>query len=76
MKVRDSKRRKVKNEVGESFIFSLRRFYCGNCQRIHLEIPDCIVPYKQYSRQAIDNIVNEKCNYHIVDNSTIFRWKK
>lgn len=76
MRVRDTKQRKVKNEIGEEFIFNLRRFRCGECKKIHLEIPDFITPHKQYSKKAIDNIISGKCDYYIVDNSTVYRWKK
>lgn len=75
MKVRDSKRRKVKDENGTEYIFSLRRFQCGNCQKLHLEMPDCIVPYKQYSKKVIDDVLNGRCNYYIVDTSTVWHWK-
>lgn len=75
MKVRDTKQRKIKNEIGKEFVFRLRRFRCENCKKIHLEIPDIITPHKQYSRQAINNIMSGKCDYYIVDNSTVYRWK-
>ena len=76
MKVRDSKRRKVMDESGTEYTFSLRRFQCDNCRMLHTEIPDCIVPNKKYCKNAIDNIVNGKCDYYIADNSTVWRWKK
>ena len=39
-------------------ILVIRRLYCEACERIHHELPDCLVPYKRYSAEVIDNIVN------------------
>lgn len=50
MKVRDSRKRIILDECGEKYIFSLRRFQCSTCKSIHLELPDCIIPRKRYSR--------------------------
>lgn len=74
MRVRDSRKRTVMDECGEKYVFNLRRFKCEECQNIHLELPDCLVPYKRYSKNAIDVVVNGKCDYYIVDQSTIYRW--
>lgn len=74
MKVRDSRKRTIMNENGEKYIFSLRRFQCNVCKNIHLELPDCIIPNKRYSRNAIDIVVSGKCDYYIMDQSTIYRW--
>jgi hypothetical protein len=35
----------------------IRRLYCETCKRIHHELPDCVVPYKRYSKEVIENIV-------------------
>lgn len=75
MRVRDSKQRAVLNESGEKYIFRLRRFRCDNCQKLHTEIPDCIIPEKQYSKKVIEDILGGKCNYYVADNSTVWRWK-
>lgn len=69
MKVRDSRKRTILDECGEKYIFSLRRFQCSTCKSIHLELPDCIIPRKRYSRNAINIVVNEKCDYYIMDRS-------
>ena len=73
--MRDSKQRIVLDESGEKYIFRLRRFRCENCQKLHIEIPDCIAPHKQYGKNVIDNILNGECDYFIADASTIWRWK-
>lgn len=75
MRVRDSKPRIVMDETGEKYIFRLRRFRCENCKKIHTEIPDCIIPHKQYSKKAINAVCNGECSYYIADNATVWRWK-
>ncbi len=64
------------DESGIEYIFNLRRFRCGNCQKIHTEIPDCIIPHKQYSQKVIEDILDGKCDYYVADDSTVWRWKK
>lgn len=74
MKVRDSRKRTVLDESGEKYVFRLRRFFCDTCKNIHLELPDCVVPRKRYSKDAINMVVSGKCDYYIMDQSTIYRW--
>ena len=75
MRVRDSKQRSVLDEAGEKYIFRLRRFWCNNCKKLHSEIPDCIIPYKQYGQKVINDVLNGRCDYYVVDASTVWRWK-
>lgn len=63
------------DESGIEYIFMFRRFRCDNCKKLHTEIPDCVIPYKQYSRKAIKKILNGACDYYVVDVSTVWRWK-
>lgn len=74
LKVRDSKKRIVRDISGEEYLFSLRRFICVECGKVHTEIPDCIVPHKRYFKDAIEAAVDGKCDYYIMDDSTIYRW--
>lgn len=74
LKVRDSKKRTVKDISGEEYTFNLRRFICLECGKIHTEIPDCIVPKKRYFKDSIMAAVEGKCDYYIMDDSTIYRW--
>lgn len=75
LKIRDSKKRTVKNENGEVYTFSLRRLYCNGCRKLHIEVPDFIDKNKQYSKNVIENVTSGKCDYCVADNSTIYRWK-
>ena len=42
----------------EKQMLQIRRLYCGECERIHHEIPDCLVPYKRYGTDVIENIIS------------------
>jgi hypothetical protein len=41
----------------EKDIMIIRRLYCERCKCIHHELPDCVVPFKRYSAEVIENIV-------------------
>lgn len=76
MKIIGSRKRTVKDISGEEYVFSLRRMRCEKCRIIHTEIPDCMIPHKQYSKNAIAATINGQCDYYIIEESTVFRWKK
>ena len=76
MKIIGSRKRTVKDISGEEYIFSLRRMRCEECHIIHTEIPNCMIPHKQYSKDAIAAAINRQCDYYNIEESTIFRWKK
>ena len=48
LKVRDSKKRIVKDEDGMSYNFLLRRFVCCQCGKLHTELPDCNSKMEKY----------------------------
>ena len=75
MTVRDSKRRTAITETGDRIAFNLRRLYCPRCKKLHLEIPDCLVPHKHYFRLVIDGVTSGLIDYAAIDDSTIRRWK-
>lgn len=37
----------------------LRRLYCKHCKKLHLELPDCLVPRKHYALEVIENVVDD-----------------
>lgn len=76
MKVRDSKKRIVRDIYGEKYTFNLRRFKCENCNVLHEEIPDFIKPYKHYSKAAIETAISGKCDFYAMEDITVYRWKK
>lgn len=72
----DRRRRSVVQGDGSKITYLLRRLYCQDCKRLHLEIPDCIAPQKHYAAQLIAETVAGTIDYCPADNSTIRRWKK
>lgn len=75
VRVRDSRKRTVRDSDGQPHIFRLRRLQCAVCGLTHLEIPDFIQPQKHYSGLVIAATVNGECDHCAADNSTIYRWK-
>ena len=73
MRIRDSKKRKVILADGTVQTFLLRRHKCTECGRVHLELPDIMIPHKHYARAAIAATVHDgiKCS---AEQSTIYRW--
>jgi len=60
LKVRDSKPRGVKfmDKTGKTKLV-IRRMLCKNCNALHSELPDKVVPYKRHGRDTIEAIINE-----------------
>ena len=74
LKVISCRKRKSKNSLGETRILIIRRLRCANCNRIHHELPDCLVPYKRYESESIERIVNETEQPDVAaDDATIYR---
>lgn len=76
LKVIGSRNRKVLKSDGESITLVIRRLRCNSCNRIHHELPDIIVPYKRYSSQGIEAIVDGKEEEVSCEESTIYRIRK
>jgi len=54
---RGTRRRILYKSEEHKLILVIRRLYCEKCKCIHHELPDCIVPYKRYSAEVIENII-------------------
>lgn len=76
LKVIGSRERKVFKNSGETIILVIRRLRCCGCKRIHHELPDLIVPYKRYSSESIEAIVDGNEREVSCENSSIYRIKK
>lgn len=59
MRVAGSRKRKVTGLDGKEKVLIIRRLRCDSCRRIHHELPDFIVPYKHYSAEVVENILQE-----------------
>ena len=60
----------------------VRRMKCPSCNNLHIELPDCLVPHKQYAAEIIENeidgVVSEE-DYCVEDspcNKTVNRWNQ
>jgi len=76
MRVRDSRKRLVKDSEGNRYTFTLRRLQCLKCGQVHTEIPDFIEKYKHYSKPTIEKVISGSDDTFSGDNKTIYRWRK
>ena len=65
---------------GSTKILNIHRLQCANCNRIHHELPDILIPYKRHCAETIINIIDGNQNEDVIcDDSTINRilvwWK-
>jgi uncharacterized protein YbaR (Trm112 family) len=77
LKFRDRKRRSaIRKENNERCWYLLQRLKCKDCGKIHVELPDFMLPYKHYDAEMVQDTIDEKEeNYCAADDSTIRRWK-
>ena len=54
-----SRKRSVILSSGEKRKLMIRRLKCIQCDKIHHELPDCVVPYKRYVTKAIEEILTK-----------------
>jgi hypothetical protein len=71
----DSRRRHVVESSGEVRWFRLRRLKCNYCKKLHLELPDFMVPKKHYDARVIEDVLSGQSHSCPADDSTIRRWK-
>ncbi|MGI6450950.1 MAG: DUF6431 domain-containing protein [Desulfitobacteriia bacterium] len=78
LKVIGSRKRKSKETGEETKILIIRRLRCKNCNRIHHELPDCLVPYKRYASLSIEQVLSEAQSPPdlAADEVTLYRLKK
>lgn len=51
-----TRRRKFIQEGGEKAVLMIRRYRCKNCGRIHHELPDMLLPYKQHIAATFEKV--------------------
>jgi len=82
LKYRDSCLRNLKKEGGKSDTYLIRRLKCKHCDKLHRELPDCMVPYKHYSAEVISGVLDEVVTSDDIDSEdypcemTICRWQQ
>lgn len=54
---RDTRKRVHKIAGGIKQWYVINRLKCKECNRLHNELPDCLVPYKHYDAELIEDVV-------------------
>ena len=75
LKKKGRRKRRVIKPNGEEIVLKIRRLKCKDCKTIHHELPKLLVPYKRYSAQTIEIIINKTYEEVCCENSTINRIK-
>ena len=77
LKVIGSRKRVFINSLGEKVTLIIRRLKCRQCNRVHHELPDILVPYKRYGSESIEAAISEDTGLTVsADDSTIRLWRK
>lgn len=70
---------RTKNRIKENI--TIRRFKCTKCGTIHREIPNNVMPYKQYNIDIIRGVINGEITSDMIDfedypcNATMIHWR-
>jgi len=57
LKFYDKKRRIVRTKRRKSKWIKIRRLQCSDCNGVHCELPECLLPYKQYEAEVIFGVL-------------------
>ena len=71
---RDSRLRKLIHTDGSTMILRIRRLLCKSCGKLHAELPDIIQPFKHYTSEIIQQVLDGRSGECRAENSTIRRW--
>lgn len=67
----------MKDETGSARTFVVRRLRCKQCEKIHHELPDLMIPYKRYAASVVEETIFQTSHLTVaVDESTLYRWRK
>ncbi|WP_243122238.1 DUF6431 domain-containing protein [Clostridium thermarum] len=74
LKVIGSRKREFINSEGAVVVLIIRRLRCCECEKIHHELPDILVPYKRYGSESVEVVVSGDNKHSVAaDESTIYR---
>ena len=79
---RDSRKRIRRKDGGFTEHLSVRRMFCSHCRRLHVELPDCLVPRKHYDAEVISGVIEGAVSQDDLDSEdhpcamTMRRWIK
>ena len=60
LRYRDRRRRVHRLAGGRKEYYLIRRLYCSHCRKLHVELPDCMVPHKHYDAGIITDVLDGK----------------
>jgi len=72
----DSRLRHVIQADGSRESYRLKRLRCQGCGKLHIELPDCMQPYKHHSASVIEAELDETGTHCPADESTIRLWRR
>ena len=72
----DSRLRHVIQADGSRESYRLKRLRCQGCGKLHVELPDCMQPYKHHSASIIEAELDETGIHCPADESTIRLWRR
>jgi len=75
LRVIGSRKRKIVSGGGDHRLLIIRRMRCCQCLKVHHELPDCIVPFKRYESECIEQVATEAATTVAADDATLRRWK-
>lgn len=53
----DTVQRIQREKGGIKELISIKRYRCTHCRKIHRELPDSLLPYKQYDKEIVRGVV-------------------
>lgn len=78
----DKVKRMVRIEGGCKRYIKIRRMKCTSCRKLHRELPNHVLPYKQYTYEIIMGVLNGHITSDILGyedypcEMTMFRWSR
>lgn len=82
LKYYDKTKRIVRTKGRKSKYIKIRRVKCNKCRTIHRELPDDIVPYKQYEYEVIYGVIEGLISPEVLGfedypcEQTMKKWKR
>lgn len=82
LRLYDQVTRKIRSEYGKIEEIKIKRFRCEKCAKTHRELPNYLMPYKQFKTEIIKGFVNSLLNSDDLEyedfpsEETVKRWIK
>ncbi|WP_369681816.1 DUF6431 domain-containing protein [Alicyclobacillus macrosporangiidus] len=76
LRVIGSRKRIWVQSSGDKVKLIIRRLRCRDCNKIHHELPNFLVPYRRHEAQVIEEAVTDKATPVGVEQSTLRRWRQ